>query len=326
MPKCFQLSGITKTLFPCKSTPPSNQDNYVIFSHENKSDVSLDCSTINPATSTMIDSMQFSSSTNTNGAQSMNRFHISDITNHRQNDYYILQSDSDNYHRQFMRNDTYTELEETRRSSIISSSSIRTYNTNDDFTIVQHNNSPISDHRNTIHNQSDESAYNGFDCLQSTKISNDNYTSNSYKKCELPTSLSPLSSYKQSTLMHSPVSASTSISAQSDYQDSQIGDISSQLHSIISGLSSILEDPNDNETHACVSNYEATFVDDVTVQFADTVRIIRDNNDDWLYVQVSSDGRMGYVPKSVVLGLKEFVDQLKDQQSQMPSMEFPIRV
>jgi hypothetical protein len=63
--------------------------------------------------------------------------------------------------------------------------------------------------------------------------------------------------------------------------------------------------------HVCTDSYDATFVEDVSVQFAETVRILRDTNDEWLYVQVANDGREGYVPRAIVLDLKKFIGQLK---------------
>ena len=82
--------------------------------------------------------------------------------------------------------------------------------------------------------------------------------------------------------------------------------------SMISYLSSTVNDENSNATHICTSNYEATFVDDVTVKFADMVKILRSNsNDEWVQVQVASDGRKGFVPKNIILDIKQFISQLK---------------
>lgn len=97
-----------------------------------------------------------------------------------------------------------------------------------------------------------------------------------------------------------------------------------QLESLITSLSMRVEEESErsvreggvvgSETFVVWGDYDATFVDDISVQFADTVKILRDNNDDWLYVQLSNDGRCGYVPRTIVLDLKQFVKQLKEQQ------------
>lgn len=78
-----------------------------------------------------------------------------------------------------------------------------------------------------------------------------------------------------------------------------------------------VDDGFTNRTYVVSNHYEATFVDDLSVQFAQTVKILRDNNDDWLYVQVSTargGSSSGYVPRTIVIDLKKFVQQLKEQQ------------
>lgn len=309
LPKCFQLSGLTKTLFPCKSTTQRNNDNYVFFSYESKSS-SEPNSTHNPATSTMIDYVDSNACSTANTRNSQNRFHVSNITQH-QNDYYVLESDSfDNYQPYQYYNQVFDESDhETPRSSFISVSSISTcYNDYDDLTIVKHNNSPLVE---LTLNRSEDSLNNTTEYLHSTKIFSEphNY--------EMPNSLSPLPTNKQSTLLHSPVSTTDSTSSSMSSYHSRFQEISSGLQSLIDGISEIIEDSSREETHVCTCDYEATFVDDVTVQFADTIQILRDNNDDWIYVQVSTDGRKGFIPKSIVTEMKAFIHQLKERQSQL---------
>ena len=121
-------------------------------------------------------------------------------------------------------------------------------------------------------------------------------------------SSSSSSSCNQSgSFLTSPVSTSTSFTFEQH----------STIESILSGLELTLRENSNNETHVCASDYEATFVNDVTVHFADTIKIIRDNNDEWLYVQVASDGRQGYVPRTIVMDLKQFVEQLVKNKASM---------
>lgn len=91
----------------------------------------------------------------------------------------------------------------------------------------------------------------------------------------------------------------------------------SAIDSLISSMSDLIEEEEIsgaiNRTYVVSSEYEATFYDDLTVQFAETVKILRDNNDDWLYVQVATDRRCGFVPRTIVLDLKQFVKQLKEE-------------
>lgn len=123
----------------------------------------------------------------------------------------------------------------------------------------------------------------------------------------------------------------TSTTAMMDESSIAMENLRQQMHNpkietLITSLSVLVEEENDrsrvhddagvlnNRTYVVSSDYDATFVDDLSVQFADTVKILRDNNDDWLYVQVSGDGgRCGYVPRTIVLDLKQFVKQLKEQ-------------
>ena len=97
-------------------------------------------------------------------------------------------------------------------------------------------------------------------------------------------------------------------------ESSIMSENASNLESMIQSLTMLIEDDGEHEDKfVCSTDYEATFVDDLSVQFADTVKILRDNNDDWLFVQLAGDGRCGFVPRTIVLDLKQFVKQLKEQ-------------
>ncbi len=79
-------------------------------------------------------------------------------------------------------------------------------------------------------------------------------------------------------------------------------------------------------THACIQDYEATFVDDVSVSFADSLTVLKNDNEEFLYVQVESDGRRGFVPRNVVVGIDEFIAQLNQHKRLTSSMNFSINV
>ena len=141
---------------------------------------------------------------------------------------------------------------------------------------------------------------------------------------ELKNSLESSSSL---SLTDSPVSSSSQIESFNRPNNDEYSNQLSIIDSMISNLSIV----DDEETQVCTNNYEATFVDDVTVHFADTVRILRDNKDEWLYVQVVDDGRQGFVPRTIVLDLNQFIQQLKQHKDQLTRskvslLDFPVRV
>jgi hypothetical protein len=203
------------------------------------------------------------------------------------------------------------EEEETCKSCLINNTSP---NATKDLTIIGNKNqkSPI------IHNYYNIESVNEYeyDYMHSTKI-------------ELPDpKASHLASLMmdQSSIIASPRSASTSYASSSNETMPTISDELfcqiSAFETIIQGLSVTIDEDNGEETHVIASDYEATFMDDVTVQFADTVKILKDNNDEWLYVQVASDGRKGYLPRTIVMDLKQFIQQLRDQHRELLTKSF----
>lgn len=64
-------------------------------------------------------------------------------------------------------------------------------------------------------------------------------------------------------------------------------------------------------THVIISDYNATFVGDLTVSLSDTVCILKDENTEWIQVQVTKSGLIGFIPRDTVLNINEFVTQLK---------------
>ena len=146
--------------------------------------------------------------------------------------------------------------------------------------------------------------YVSVDYLHSTKISTNE------KICDF--------SMDQSNIMPPPILTSTKSHIHDESSDTTLKskrqDILCQVNAfetIIDGLSRTISDENEQETHVCTSDYEATFVGDVAVQFADTIQILKQDNDEWLYVRVASDGRLGYLPRTIVVDLKQFIEQLK---------------
>jgi hypothetical protein len=77
-----------------------------------------------------------------------------------------------------------------------------------------------------------------------------------------------------------------------------------------------------NIQYFCISNYEAIFVDDLTVNAGQPIQILKDNIDDeWFFVQVCD--KKGYVPKNIVANINSYLNQLKKQTS---TMSLPIQV
>jgi hypothetical protein len=277
--KCFQLAGLTKKILACKSNRNKNV-NYEYFSYQKA---------VNNSKSSDEQIISFMDMTNQPATSTM------------------IETQSSSYNKWY----TYEE-EETCKSCLISDQSPDVSRQIDnDMTIVHHNNkSPI------IHNyyNLDSCHEYEYDYMHSTKFE--------VPENKTATNLASLM-IDQSSIMASPRSASTSYASSSNESMATISDELfcqiSAFETIIEGLSVTIEEDNGDETHVVASDYEATFMDDVTVQFADTVKILKDNNDEWLYVQVASDGRKGYLPRTIVMDLKQFIQQLRDQHRELLS-------
>ena len=139
--------------------------------------------------------------------------------------------------------------------------------------------------------QSDSSTFSSIiECLQSTKLSN----------C-----LQCLTDSGNSSTTMRPLSSSSLI----DSSQSPTHQIN-QIDSIIAELSLLLNEKLTSSC-VCVQDYEATFVDDISICATDEVRVLRDNKDEWLYVEVISDNRCGFIPRENILDLKMFTQQLE---------------
>jgi hypothetical protein len=188
---------------------------------------------------------------------------------------------------------------------------------NQDNTLVDHNVSPL-----TYYDQ-DES----FDYFHSTKI-DFKLQLDDPRQSNPSWPLSPMYEHMSSTRKSHEIQSSTEYFSIDDSEEkcSQAYQ-KAQITSLIDSLSEVRE----SNTFVCQSSYEASFVGDVTVQFADTVKIIRECNNDWLVVKITETGQEGFVPKNIVIDLKLFINKLKLYQEQLDtSLEqsyiFPVKI
>ena len=65
--------------------------------------------------------------------------------------------------------------------------------------------------------------------------------------------------------------------------------------------------------YVCVSSYVATFVDDLTVNSGDAILVLKDNKDEWLFVQLVENGKQGYIPRDSVTYIQSFLERLNEQ-------------
>ena len=305
------LSCLAKNIFHCKSNRKNaKRDDYVMFSYTQNDQSSN--STIPQAASTMI---QQTSPLNYNRvlppkAQSIDKLSIQSkdlsvyVSEEQLNDQYYLYDQEKTFQTGAFSDESY-EAEVTRRGSLNSmNSNQRNYDINyEQLTIVRQSTSPISEYKTMkLDDLSDSCAQ-----LHSTKILEQTDSSEMYFLQTSETQFAaPRNSFESvSTSTESPTSSSH-IDAENPVH--QI----SMIDSIISSLSTSAT--MENVTLACVSDYEATFVDDISVQFADTVRILRDDNEEWLFVQVVKDGRKGFIPRTIALDLNQFLGKLKQHK------------
>lgn len=146
MPKCFQLSGLKRSLFPCKSSPNPNHENYVMFSYDTSSStlVNSNQETVifnpneSPITSTMIEP----------SPPTKRQYKKTNVT------YESMFSRIDPINEDVDGSTTlvaypYADMEISRNQDntveFMQSSRISDY---DDITIVKHNNSPVSNYAN----------------------------------------------------------------------------------------------------------------------------------------------------------------------------------
>lgn len=307
------MLNITKTLFNCKSKHHIKNGNYEFISYGEETNKHIYNDT-EPISSTMIDYRSNIPKPNMYYECNNYAFETSCIENIS----HISQTNGDTLC------NSAQETELTRRQLHNSNdSNQRTELDYESLTIVENNKSPLTTFRAT---NLDLSINSLSECLHSTKIET---------QCVLPehkcsTFLSPncsklrssLESSSSPSLTDSPVSSSSHIESEINHEQISV------IDSIITNLSTTEEVES---TRVCNNNYEATFVDDVSVHFADQVRILRDNNDEWLYVQVMGDGRQGYVPRTIVLDLNQFIQQLKLHKEQLTRskvslLDFPVRL
>jgi hypothetical protein len=294
-------------LFKCKSNAHPTNANYEYISYERSTTDDQTMSQLftasenNPATSTMIES---DLQTNTQSS-SFDSNEIS-IERHIIENFPILESNDQQYGYD-------NPLEITRKNH--SSNSLSMGNN----TFVRMNNSRECE--TIVHNTSPLSELKTYQCscefLNSTEINTIRKVHpyvNNIKQISQPCTQIEYQSFNnslssnstESSSFSSPVSCSTSLFHNNA---ENIVSNSTELEHLTAAEDN---DENDDDfDYICSQNYVATFIDDISVQFADTVKILKDNNDDWLYVQVSDDGRTGFIPKSIVVDFKQFISQLK---------------
>jgi hypothetical protein len=212
------------------------------------------------------------------------------------------------------------EQEEETRKADDDNVSIKTIINHSDAENIalKHNTSPISRYyeQDTLLNTSETTtiAY-----LHSTELSSQEKCPQECLQCFV--NFSHLTDSTHSTFS-SPVATSTSFDSDSMYlletsctESVQQRD---EFDSLLDMFSSTFE-PNSHpdETYVCTKDYDAKFIGDVSVFFADTIQILRDSQEEWLYVKVGTDGREGYVPKTIVMDLKQFVQQLVKVKSSL---------
>jgi hypothetical protein len=300
--KCIQFAGLSKKFkLPCKQNQQGKNVNYEYFSYE------AVCNQ-NSTTIKEQDSLYFLTNTNTS-VISNDLIEMSCSTQRpisstmiQSNHSHASSIESFSSHSMSQITPSHNELQEVCKSScsFFFETTYQSNNEEETLQLIRHQ-SPL----NTLYVSN-----NDYDFLQSTKIqSNIPYDK---LKCE------------QTSIIQPPVSASTFYASSYNHSNLELDDlIVSQIQAfetIIEGLSTTIHEQSEDETHICTVGYVAQFVDDVSVQFADTVKILKDDpNNDWLFVRVASDGRKGFVPKNILMELNDFIKQLKDQHSELIS-------
>lgn len=194
-------------------------------------------------------------------------------------------------HDQFLICQEETTLVSPKETEITRHASLESINCHDrdEITIIRKSTSPISNRLQCLDSMSESCDY-----LCSTKISEQELTI-------LPQVSSIESNEFERSVEHSDC-----------------------IDSIILNASRNITEFNSN--HACIKDYEAMFVDDVSVAFSDTVQVLRDTNEEWVYVEVAGDCRKGFVPRAVLIGIDDFIAQLKQHKYMTSSMNLSINV
>lgn len=140
------------------------------------------------------------------------------------------------------------------------------------------------------------------DYLHSTELPEVSHLASVKNVCVSPVQMASLN------VEHAPLSSSHNQQSQEIMNQIQLVD------TMLQNISS-LNTTGSSPTHTVIQDYEATFVDDLTVSFADNLRIVRDNNEEWIKVEVVNDGRQGFVPREVVIDIEQFVTKLQDHKN-----------
>lgn len=293
-------------LFKCKANAHSGNANYEYISYERSSTDEQTMSQLftssvnNPATSTMIESDVPMNTQST----SFDSNEIS-IERHIIENYPILDSEEQQTYNCYDNPLEVTRKNRSSNSLSFGNNTCGRLNNSDECETIVHNTSPLSELKT-------------YECscefLNSTEINtmrqvhpyvnNIKQISQPCRQIEYQSFNNSLNSNStESSSFSSPVSCSTSLFHN---KSDDVAPNSTELEHLTAA-----EEDDDDFNYICAQNYVATFVDDISVQFADTVKILKDNNDEWLYVQVSDDGRTGFIPRSIVVDFKQFISQLK---------------
>lgn len=178
----------------------------------------------------------------------------------------------------------------------------------DDTTILQHDNSSFS---NVFLLNSTADSSKSFDekfYLQSTKITN---TNDKYSQCDNINDL------------ESPVSSSTLI----EYSNLNI------YHSLLINLMNKLK--TTQAKYVCAKDYEATFIDDISVTSGDLVEIVKNCSEEWVMVRVASNfnnqTKQGYIPREIVCEVGAYINYLNSKislikQSKTSLVSIPVNI
>ena len=141
---------------------------------------------------------------------------------------------------------------------------------------------------------------------------------------QIAANLSQIAPLASTSLESKPSTLSTSSSSAPTLIDKSFHDSKTIYSNLIRLMSQ-----QSNIKSVCISSYTAMFVEDLTVNAGDAVHVLKDNNDDWLLVQlVESNDRQGYVPRDIVVNIHLYLSFLNQQisKSKSSTISLPISV
>jgi len=285
------LNCISKRIFNCRYGRNDKQSDYTFVSYGAIQDTSNNTTCLDSTGPRAVSSMIHKSGESSSASDfTFNKTDLSKnisiyVSDEQLNGHFLYPGEDTLYSSQS------TDPEISRRSSCNSFSSSKT--TYDPEVSIASNNSPLSKYQ-TLHIDTISSSC---EYLHSTELSDQANT----------TGLLPMS---PSLLF--PRADAPNNSVVSSVSDEGVSNELRLVDSIIKDISYACEG---DSTHVVINDYQATFVDDISVTFAERLNIIRDDNDEWVFVEVSNDGRTGFVPRRIVTSIAYFKQQLVDHRS-----------